>query len=315
MRSARSSTAWSFALASTITSASAPGGSSATSASQSSSRMPSACARSVGPVRPLERWSSAGTSAGHVARARASSSRGRRAGAIEAAVVVQVEDHRHAHPLARVERLGGVPHAVVVLQHEPPPHRFGQRVDRAVEPLQGRRRVAVAAAQVQHDHAVGPDAHAVEQRGLHLEVGDRARDDAGVGAREDDVLRRVQRHAHAGGPEALAEGGELGGVAGRRIVEARALGVRGVRREVAGEAPVADAAGDDPVQRDRRELEAGRQRRLVLRAPRVVRLEPAPVGPEHLDGEAEAHPGLSAARGACRAAPAPGSRSRRRPAR
>ena len=79
---------------------------------------------------------------------------------------------------------------VVVLDHEPRPRGVREPFESGLEAAE---RVALAAADVEHDDRLGAEAHRVHQRRLDLEVADRAVCDGRVLGVEDDVLAGVGR--------------------------------------------------------------------------------------------------------------------------
>jgi hypothetical protein len=96
---------------------------------------------------------------------------------IVAVVVKHVPHDRPADPRDQVEHVGEAEAAVVVLEDDPRPGRLRQPLEAAREAVETRAHAAGRPAHVQHDDRLRPEPHAVEDLGLHLELGDRQRGD------------------------------------------------------------------------------------------------------------------------------------------
>ena len=99
--------------------------------------------------------------------------------------------------------------AVVVLDHQPGAGALREPLEARQEAVHARVVAARRAADVQHDHRLGPEAHRVEQPRLQLEVADRAGAHGRVLGVEDDVLAGVGREPHVELARPRAERGEL----------------------------------------------------------------------------------------------------------
>ncbi|HEX8115640.1 MAG TPA: hypothetical protein VF521_00085, partial [Pyrinomonadaceae bacterium] len=109
-------------------------------------------------------------------------------------VVVRVEDHRHAGRAADGQYLGRAVGVLVVLQHEPRAHLFGQALHRL-----GQLAPAPALAAVKNHRRVRRArlAEQVEDARVRPHDLDAVGDDVGRLGVEDDELVRVEHEAHA----------------------------------------------------------------------------------------------------------------------
>jgi hypothetical protein len=139
---------------------------------------------------------------------------------------------------------------------------------------------------VQHDHALGPEAHRVEELRLRLELGGREGADPLVRRVQHRVLAGVRGQADAELERAGADALELRGALGDLPMELRQVGVRGVGRQ-RGRHPVHAQVVAVEVLEDRREpLERDTQVRPGLPAARVVGGKAALAEDLHREAEA-----------------------------
>lgn len=120
-------------------------------------------------------------------------------------MVVDVEDHGAAEPLAQGENFGGGEDFVVVFKHEPPGETGGQAGEPRREALLGGALFAVAAADVEDERREWPEAHGFEDAGVVVEVPEGGGEDIFVGAVEEGEVVGVGADPHAAGGDVGAD--------------------------------------------------------------------------------------------------------------
>lgn len=202
-------------------------------------------------------------------------------------VVEDVPHHRAPEPGGEAEHVAQRERAVVVVDHEAGAGGVGEQREAAEEAVESRLPAPGGAADVQHDDGLGPEAHAVEDLRLELEVAHRRGLDVRVLGVQHDVLAGVGGEPEVALAGQRADGGELLGALVDLGAERRELGVGGVGGERRRHPVHADALGIQVVE-DRPQVPEGvAQVRAGPPAPCVVRGQATRA--EDLDGEAQAH--------------------------
>ncbi len=89
---------------------------------------------------------------------------------VEAPKVLVVEHQRHAGFLMDAQRIRGAVADVVILKHQPSPHRLAQPLPRRAPAIAATHTVAIRAAYVDHHARLGPALHPVQDIGLRLQI-------------------------------------------------------------------------------------------------------------------------------------------------
>jgi hypothetical protein len=189
---------------------------------------------------------------------------------VVAVVVEDVPHHRAPDPLAQPQHVGERERPVVVLDHQPRASRLGQLVEPAAEAIEPGLAPARGATDMEHDDRLRPEAHAVEQLRLHLELLDCERLHALVLRVQHRVLAGMAREPDPERPRPRADGREPLRAASRRVAELRQVGVRGVRREARRHPVHADVVVVAVLEDHLEVVEGDLERRPGLPAPRVV---------------------------------------------
>lgn len=197
-----------------------------------------------------------------------------------------VEDAAHPRPLLNPQHIGGGEAQIVILQYQP-----GADMIRALLPSldpAGAARLAIVidATDMGDDHRLRVQPHPVEHLRLAGEIANAPRRQPGIGRVEQDILRGVEGQADVERAGLGAERPQFRIALRDHVMELRHVGMGGVGRDVRGQAVHIEPLRREIVEHRVEQFERAFQMRVLLPAPRILRLQLGAA--HHLDRKAEA---------------------------